>query len=178
MGFVDGDFNWIVPQEYPVTDPEHLYGAETYDDYYEKPIKVFFASGLKPIRESETGKWGYVSHDGSLIGSFEYDDAYPFYYNVARVQIGGQWDYIKPSGEFFRIQYVTEELAHLLDPAVVILDDERFIPCDYSMHLIEAEDFKYDEQLRKGVVNMHVMSSSGYDFWVLVDNEGYARLCK
>lgn len=109
MGFVDGNFNWIVPQKYPTTDAEHLYGvvrsSDYGNDYNGKGVSyVFFAENLQPLKNSENGKWGYINRDGNHVIPFEYDDAYPFHFGLARVAKKDstgtlKYGFINPDGE-------------------------------------------------------------------------------
>lgn len=120
MGFVDGDFNWIVPQKYPVTDAEHLYGEVTsMNNYYVN--KVFFASGLQPLKNNDNGKWGYVDHNGNLKVPFQYDDAYPFHFNMAKVGLKDstgemKYGFINSYGDIIvAIEYEDVEHFHIPD---------------------------------------------------------------
>ena len=78
------------------TKGEVLYSLEQYG-FYEG--MNYFSDGLMPVREPQSGLWGFIGADGEMAIPATFDDAGAFSGGLAPVCVDGKWGYIDTSGQ-------------------------------------------------------------------------------
>lgn len=59
-----------------------------------------FAEGLAPVKDADSGKWGYIDQSGDYVIPAQFDQAYSFSDGLAGVQVGDKRGFILPDGTF------------------------------------------------------------------------------
>lgn len=93
-----------------------------------KTIKYFPEYDATYWHEGEIGiavknkKYGFINLNGEVIIPLIYDDAFPFFKNIASVKIGDEWVYIDKKNELIKIPFHKTDYHAVLESRVVIYD--------------------------------------------------------
>ncbi len=112
-GYINLKGDYVISSKYDVTMP-YVYGlapvilgenAVFIDNKGNEKIASdfggvgMFKSGLAPVMDKDSGKWGYINIQGKLILPYNYDECRAFSDGLATVKINDKWGYIDRTGK-------------------------------------------------------------------------------
>lgn len=128
-GFIDRDFNWVIPPDYYLT--VMTTGKNT---YYE----IFGNTGLAMVHNDEY-LWGAIDKKGNTVLPFIYESLWPVSGGMILFQIDGAYGYLDAETLEVAIPAQYEQASHFYDGFAAVYDGEKAFLIDRSGQRVPDE---------------------------------------
>jgi hypothetical protein len=149
----DGNYKWGLIDIKGNTKINYIY------DY----VRLYFTENLAAVYKLTDSQWGYIKSDGNYQIKPQFDDAYPFFENLAAISIGNKYGYIDKNGKIV-INPEYEATYDFSEGLAAVVKGGLFGFIDKTGKSIIAPQYSYAGDFSDGLAQIYLNDSLNFKY--------------